>query len=104
MCLFLIADGRPTAENFVPIRLDLDIDGQRFKDAFTWNPSAAHEEHDSEQDEREVGYSPRAEEAQSDAPTGKRSHKERLSTVETASMFLMRPWRNSTKAKEGSLG
>ncbi|RWW89708.1 hypothetical protein BHE74_00001253, partial [Ensete ventricosum] len=31
----------------------------------------------------QVGYSPRAEEAQSGAPTGKRSHKERLSTVET---------------------
>ncbi|RWW69692.1 hypothetical protein BHE74_00022693 [Ensete ventricosum] len=44
---------------------------------------AAHEEHDSEHDEREVGYSPRAEEAQSGAPTGKRSHKERLSTMET---------------------
>ncbi|KAB2614437.1 chromatin structure-remodeling complex protein BSH-like [Pyrus ussuriensis x Pyrus communis] len=29
----------PTAQNFVPIRLDLDIDGQRFKDCFTWNPS-----------------------------------------------------------------
>ncbi|RWV87242.1 hypothetical protein BHE74_00001257 [Ensete ventricosum] len=44
---------------------------------------AAHEECSSEQDEREVGYSPRAEEAQSGAPTGKRSYKERLSTVET---------------------
>ncbi|RRT57229.1 hypothetical protein B296_00036638 [Ensete ventricosum] len=44
---------------------------------------AAHEERDSEHDEREVGYSPRAEEAQSGAPTGKRSHKKRLSTVET---------------------
>ncbi|RRT74765.1 hypothetical protein B296_00003707 [Ensete ventricosum] len=44
---------------------------------------AAHEERDSEQDEREVGYSPRAEEAQSCAPTGKRSHRERLTTVET---------------------
>ncbi|RWW08412.1 hypothetical protein BHE74_00028465 [Ensete ventricosum] len=44
---------------------------------------AAHEEHDSEHDEYEVGYSLRAEEAQSGAPTGKRSHKERLSTVET---------------------
>ncbi|RWW72351.1 hypothetical protein BHE74_00019847, partial [Ensete ventricosum] len=44
---------------------------------------AAHEERGSEHDEREVGYSPRAEEAQSGAPTGKRSHKERLSTVET---------------------
>ncbi|RWW83770.1 hypothetical protein BHE74_00007719 [Ensete ventricosum] len=43
---------------------------------------AAHEECDSEHDEREVGYSPRAEEAQSGAPAGKRSHKERLSTVE----------------------
>ncbi|RRT79992.1 hypothetical protein B296_00009474 [Ensete ventricosum] len=44
---------------------------------------AAHEERGSEHDEREVGYSPQAEEAQSSAPTGKRSHKERLSTVET---------------------
>ncbi|RZS26145.1 hypothetical protein BHM03_00059451 [Ensete ventricosum] len=44
---------------------------------------AAHEECGSEHDEREVGYSPRAEEAQSGALTGKRSHKERLSTVET---------------------
>ncbi|KAG5575477.1 hypothetical protein H5410_055611 [Solanum commersonii] len=26
-------------ENFVPIRLDIEIDGQRFKDAFTWNPN-----------------------------------------------------------------
>ncbi|RRT73754.1 hypothetical protein B296_00007499 [Ensete ventricosum] len=38
---------------------------------------------DSEQDEREVGYSPRAEEAQSSAPIGKRSHKKRLTMVET---------------------
>ncbi|RWV92044.1 hypothetical protein GW17_00045622 [Ensete ventricosum] len=44
---------------------------------------AAHEERNNEHDECEVGYSPRAEEAQSGAPTGKRSHKERLSTVET---------------------
>ncbi|RWV86639.1 hypothetical protein GW17_00051443, partial [Ensete ventricosum] len=44
---------------------------------------AIHEERDSEHDEREVGYSPRAEEAQSGMPTGKRSHKERLSTMET---------------------
>ncbi|XP_010240805.1 PREDICTED: chromatin structure-remodeling complex protein BSH [Nelumbo nucifera] len=29
----------PTAENLVPIRLDIEIDGQRFKDAFTWNPA-----------------------------------------------------------------
>ncbi|KDP28023.1 hypothetical protein JCGZ_19103 [Jatropha curcas] len=29
----------PTAENLVPIRLDIEIDGHRFKDAFTWNPS-----------------------------------------------------------------
>lgn len=29
----------PTAENLVPIRLDIEIDAQRFKDAFTWNPS-----------------------------------------------------------------
>ncbi|RRT38472.1 hypothetical protein B296_00037479 [Ensete ventricosum] len=44
---------------------------------------AAHEERNNEHDECEVGYSPRAEEAQFGAPTGKRSHKERLSTVET---------------------
>ncbi|RRT66808.1 hypothetical protein B296_00013616 [Ensete ventricosum] len=44
---------------------------------------ATHEERDTEQDEREVGYSPRVEEAQSGAPTEKRSHKERLSTMET---------------------
>ncbi|RRT52862.1 hypothetical protein B296_00028581 [Ensete ventricosum] len=44
---------------------------------------AAHEEHESEQDEREVGYSPREEEAQYGVPSGKRSHKKRLSTVET---------------------
>ncbi|EEF43211.1 chromatin structure-remodeling complex protein BSH [Ricinus communis] len=29
----------PTAQNLVPIRLDIEIDGHRFKDAFTWNPS-----------------------------------------------------------------
>ncbi|EXB80272.1 Chromatin structure-remodeling complex protein BSH [Morus notabilis] len=29
----------PTAENLVPIRLDIEVDGHRFKDAFTWNPS-----------------------------------------------------------------
>ncbi|RRT61878.1 hypothetical protein B296_00040918 [Ensete ventricosum] len=36
---------------------------------------AAHEERYSEQDEREVGYSPRGEEAPSRASTGKKSHK-----------------------------
>ncbi|RWW53138.1 hypothetical protein BHE74_00040396 [Ensete ventricosum] len=65
---------------------------------------AAHEERDSEQDEREVGYSPRAEEAQSGASTGKRSHKKRLTTVEPTSMFLKRAWWNSTKGNEDSLG
>lgn len=29
----------PTSENLVPIRLDIEVDGQRFKDAFTWNPT-----------------------------------------------------------------
>ncbi|RRT36122.1 hypothetical protein B296_00028412 [Ensete ventricosum] len=44
----------------------------------------AHEERGSEQNKhREVGYSPRAEKAQSDASTGKRSHKERLTMMET---------------------
>ncbi|RRT42835.1 hypothetical protein B296_00032279 [Ensete ventricosum] len=44
---------------------------------------AAHEERGSEQDEREVGYSPRVDEAPSGVPTGKKSHKERLTTAET---------------------
>ncbi|RWW90100.1 hypothetical protein BHE74_00000762 [Ensete ventricosum] len=44
---------------------------------------ATHEERDSKQDERECGYSPRAKEAQSGAPTEKRSHKERLTMAET---------------------
>ncbi|MED6178196.1 hypothetical protein PIB30_105281, partial [Stylosanthes scabra] len=29
----------PTSKNLVPIRLDIEIDSQRYKDAFTWNPS-----------------------------------------------------------------
>lgn len=29
----------PTSDNLVPIRLDIEIDGQRFRDAFTWNPT-----------------------------------------------------------------
>ncbi|XP_059280388.1 chromatin structure-remodeling complex protein BSH isoform X2 [Lycium ferocissimum] len=29
----------PTSENLVPIRLDIEIDGQRFRDAFSWNPN-----------------------------------------------------------------
>ncbi|KAH9766652.1 Chromatin structure-remodeling complex protein BSH [Citrus sinensis] len=29
----------PTADNLVPIRLDIETEGQRYKDAFTWNPS-----------------------------------------------------------------
>ncbi|RWV91053.1 hypothetical protein GW17_00046690 [Ensete ventricosum] len=49
---------------------------------------AAHEEHSSKQDEREVWYSPLAEEAQSGVPTGKRSHKERITMVETALMSM----------------
>ncbi|RWW13722.1 hypothetical protein GW17_00022549 [Ensete ventricosum] len=44
---------------------------------------AAHEERGSEQNEREVGYSPRVEEAPSGAPTGKKSYKERLTMAET---------------------
>ena len=44
---------------------------------------AAQEERGNEHDEREVGYSLRVEEAQSGVPTGKKSHKERLITVET---------------------
>ncbi|RZS13012.1 hypothetical protein BHM03_00044532 [Ensete ventricosum] len=44
---------------------------------------AAHEERGSEQDECEVGYCPRVEEAPSGAPTGKKSHKERLTMTKT---------------------
>ncbi|RRT64061.1 hypothetical protein B296_00010352, partial [Ensete ventricosum] len=45
--------------------------------------STAYEERDSEQDEREVGYSPRGEEAPFGAPTGKKGHRERLTMAET---------------------
>ncbi|RRT54547.1 hypothetical protein B296_00049120 [Ensete ventricosum] len=37
-----------------------------------------HEERGSEQDKREVGYSPREKEMSSGAPTRKKSHKEKL--------------------------
>ncbi|RZS24070.1 hypothetical protein BHM03_00057103 [Ensete ventricosum] len=63
---------------------------------------AAHEEHDSEQDEREFGYSPRVEKVPSGEPTGKKSHKERLQQWKPALMFLKRAWMNSTKANECS--
>ncbi|RWW78475.1 hypothetical protein BHE74_00013306 [Ensete ventricosum] len=43
----------------------------------------ANEDHGSEQDEREVGYSLRVEEAPSGPPIEKKSHKERLTTPET---------------------
>ncbi|RWW37482.1 hypothetical protein BHE74_00057389, partial [Ensete ventricosum] len=42
-----------------------------------------HEERGSEQDERKVGYSLQAEEVLSGVPIGKRSHKVRLTMVET---------------------
>ncbi|KAI3980879.1 hypothetical protein MKX01_025444 [Papaver californicum] len=29
----------PTSEALIPIRLDIEIDGNRFKDSFTWNPT-----------------------------------------------------------------
>ncbi|XP_051137277.1 chromatin structure-remodeling complex protein BSH [Andrographis paniculata] len=29
----------PTADNLVPMRVDVEIDGQRHRDAFVWNPS-----------------------------------------------------------------
>ncbi|RWW67811.1 hypothetical protein BHE74_00024712, partial [Ensete ventricosum] len=44
---------------------------------------ATYEERGSEQDEREVGYSPQGEEASSGAPTGKKGHRERLTMAET---------------------
>jgi len=28
----------PTRDNLVPIRVDVAVDGQRYRDAFTWNP------------------------------------------------------------------
>ncbi|RWV91174.1 hypothetical protein BHE74_00035918 [Ensete ventricosum] len=66
---------------------------------------AAHEERDNEQDKREAGYSPQVEEAQSGAPTGKRSHKERdFQRWKPTSMLLKQAWRNSTKGNEDSLG
>ncbi|RRT66734.1 hypothetical protein B296_00007098 [Ensete ventricosum] len=65
---------------------------------------AAHEERGSEQDEREVRYSPRVEEAPSGAPIGKKSHKERLTMAETRLDVLEASLEDSTKASEGYLG
>ncbi|RZS22485.1 hypothetical protein BHM03_00055277 [Ensete ventricosum] len=65
---------------------------------------AAHEERGSEHDECEVGYSPREEEAQSGAPTGKGATRRDFQRWKPALMFLKRAWKNSNKAKEGSLG
>jgi hypothetical protein len=28
---------RPTAENLVPIRIDIEVEGKRLKDAFLWH-------------------------------------------------------------------
>ncbi|RWV80254.1 hypothetical protein BHE74_00055237 [Ensete ventricosum] len=44
---------------------------------------AVYEERGSEQDEHEVGYSPRGEGAPSGAPTGKKGHGERLIMAKT---------------------
>ncbi|CAH2049620.1 unnamed protein product, partial [Thlaspi arvense] len=44
----------PTAENLVPIRLDIEIDGQRFRDAFTWNPSGLNPLNSGEDWERKM--------------------------------------------------
>ncbi|RWW07516.1 hypothetical protein GW17_00029102 [Ensete ventricosum] len=65
---------------------------------------AAHEERGSEQDEREFGYSPRVEEAPSGAPTGKKSHKERLTTAETRLDVLEVSLEKLYQASEGYLG
>ncbi|RZS23713.1 hypothetical protein BHM03_00056699 [Ensete ventricosum] len=61
---------------------------------------AAHEEHDSEQDEREVGI---LHEGRRRHP-GRRAIERDLQWRKPASMFLKRAWRNSTKAEEGYLG
>ncbi|RZS23236.1 hypothetical protein BHM03_00056132 [Ensete ventricosum] len=58
----------------------------------------------AKQDEQKVEYSPRAEEAQSGAPTGKRSHKEKLITAETRLDVLEASLEELYQAKEGSLG
>ncbi|KAJ7204319.1 hypothetical protein O6H91_Y487000 [Diphasiastrum complanatum] len=34
----------PTAENLIPIRLDIELDGQRLKDAFTWDTDDSQSE------------------------------------------------------------
>ncbi|RWW40427.1 hypothetical protein BHE74_00054162 [Ensete ventricosum] len=65
---------------------------------------AACNERGSEQDKREVRYSPRAEEAQSGALTGKRSHKERLSMVETRLDVLEASWEELYQGQGRILG
>ncbi|RZS07948.1 hypothetical protein BHM03_00038864 [Ensete ventricosum] len=65
---------------------------------------ATHEERDSKQDEREVGYSPRAEEVQSGALTEKRSYKERLTTTKIRLDVLEASLEELYQGQEGSSG
>eukprot|EP00850_Spirogloea_muscicola_P019631 SM000195S05278 [mRNA] locus=s195:125592:128755:+ [translate_table: standard] len=38
----------PTVDNSLPVRVDAEFDGRRFRDAFTWNPSGKHPHPDSD--------------------------------------------------------
>ncbi|KAK3005888.1 hypothetical protein RJ639_017788 [Escallonia herrerae] len=49
----------PTSENLVPIRLDIEIDGQRFRDAFTWNPAVFFIDDDIDPDSEVVVFAKR---------------------------------------------
>ncbi|RZR83760.1 hypothetical protein BHM03_00010456 [Ensete ventricosum] len=65
---------------------------------------AAHEEHGSEHDEREVGYSPRVRRHNLMCQLEKGATRRDFQRWKPASMFLKRAWRNYIKAKEVSLG
>jgi hypothetical protein len=38
----LVSFRMPTELNLIPIRLDLEFDGRKLKDAFTWNADGAN--------------------------------------------------------------
>eukprot|EP00850_Spirogloea_muscicola_P020039 SM000206S06248 [mRNA] locus=s206:30504:33578:+ [translate_table: standard] len=43
-----VAFRMPTVDNSLPVRVDAEFDGRRFRDAFTWNPSGKHLHPDSD--------------------------------------------------------
>ncbi|RWV84648.1 hypothetical protein GW17_00053625 [Ensete ventricosum] len=65
---------------------------------------AAHEERGSEQDKREVGYSPLMEEAPLEPQLGKRATRRDLQWRKPALIFLKRAWRTQPRLAKATWG